>query len=177
MLKIHVLWLVWYKRNAVVNFYWFLRVQSSCEGTLTGLFRTNLCSVELSEFLFFLAWFFVTDLLNSKWSRIWKIIVEISLHCDIDNRKEWARHSLRSPLVTCTKMADSYLYKNFRSICDWLWISWLLKWVQNNTQQSYQSILCNVEMRGFSWVYFWCEKYPKIWTETLAQVWTRFTCC
>ncbi len=34
-------------------------------------------------------------------------------------------------------------------------------------------MLSNAEIRGFSRVYFLCEKYSKIWSETLAQVWTR----
>ena len=98
-----------------------------------------------------------------------KIIIQISLLCnvgpaDISSKVHW----LPTP-----KMADAYLYKNFWSIFGQLWSIWLLKWVKNNTQQSYQSILSNVEIRGFSWVYFWCKKYPKIWSETLAQVWTR----
>ncbi len=71
-----------------------------------------------------------------------------------------------------TKMAASYLYKNFRSICYRLWSPWPLKWALNNTQKSYQAIFSDVGMRWFSWVYFWCENYPKIRTETLAQVWT-----
>ncbi len=70
-------------------------------------------------------------------------------------------------------MADAYLYQKSRpSVAD-CEAPAPLNGFKNNTQQSYQFILCNVEMRGFAWVYFWCEKYPKIWTETLAQVWTR----
>ena len=47
-----------------------------------------------------------------------------------------------------------------------------LKWVENNTQYSYLTTYSHVWTRDSLFVYFSCKKYPKIRTETLAQVCT-----
>ena len=100
-------------------------------------------SIELSEFLFFLPWFeSLVPWLPSvvEYAKLlfkfpcFVMLTTAQSGPDIPSEVHW---------LPIPKMAEACFYKKFRYICAQFWSPWLLKLVQNNTQQSYHPILPN----------------------------------
>ncbi len=179
MPKGHVLWLVWWKINVVINFYWFLCQHEVPTTIVREPWQDFSGLIEFEG-----AQPYLQNCLNSCFSWF-ESLASLPYSCfQVVKSAEFSFISLFKVLslvlpevhnLLIIKMATAKLkQKSYPNLL--LLISCRLGGFKNYTEQSYMSIKYN-DMMSYSFSpYFFSNKYSKIRSGALAQVCTSSLC-